>query len=269
MSKDQEYYANFGLQTVDEYVETLVFNSKTEMERFSSTIAFVPQDTISLLDVGCGPGVFLYLVNQELGIKGVGLEIIDAKIEYARRALNVDARHGQADQLPFPDRSFDTVTALEVIEHLTFGVYETALRELERVAKKWILVSVPYMEKRDFVKCPYCSAIFNTNYHHRVFNEDRMNQLFSDFRLVSMIQHGEYTQFYTPIGAIKKRFFSISFPQFAICPACGFKEVESKKSNKSEPIGGKGRKKKLMCWLYNCIPKKRRFRWMISLYQRI
>ena len=46
--------------------------------------------------------------------------------------------------LPFADASYDVVMACEILEHLPFEDVEKALRELQRVSKKYVLVSIPY-----------------------------------------------------------------------------------------------------------------------------
>lgn len=46
--------------------------------------------------------------------------------------------------LPFDDNSFDAVLAYEVLEHLPWTEVPTALKELHRVSKKYVLISVPY-----------------------------------------------------------------------------------------------------------------------------
>jgi hypothetical protein len=46
--------------------------------------------------------------------------------------------------LPFADNAFDAVLVYEVLEHLPWGEIPAALRELNRVSKKHVLVSVPY-----------------------------------------------------------------------------------------------------------------------------
>ncbi len=47
-------------------------------------------------------------------------------------------------ELPFPDASFDVVCAFEVLEHLPFDSFERALRELARVSKGPVLLSLPH-----------------------------------------------------------------------------------------------------------------------------
>lgn len=45
--------------------------------------------------------------------------------------------------LPFADRAFDTALAAEVLEHLPFEHFGTALAELARVAKQTVIVTLP------------------------------------------------------------------------------------------------------------------------------
>lgn len=49
---------------------------------------------------------------------------------------------GDLYALPFPDRSFDLVVCLEVLEHLEEP--KDGLRELIRVSAGWLLLSVPH-----------------------------------------------------------------------------------------------------------------------------
>lgn len=51
--------------------------------------------------------------------------------------------HGNAARLPFKDKSFDTILAFEVMEHMTREDGYVALDEFERLAKKCILISTP------------------------------------------------------------------------------------------------------------------------------
>jgi ubiquinone/menaquinone biosynthesis C-methylase UbiE len=54
---------------------------------------------------------------------------------------NLVARQGDATRLPFDDAQFDVVTLLEVLEH----IHDTtrALAEVCRVARRWVVLSVP------------------------------------------------------------------------------------------------------------------------------
>jgi SAM-dependent methyltransferase len=93
----------------------------------------------SVLDVGCGLGVYLAAL-QERGITAVGLEINPDYVATAQ-SLNRDVRLYDGASIPFPDCAFDTVMALEVLEHIP--QWETTLHEMLRVARRCVLISVP------------------------------------------------------------------------------------------------------------------------------
>src|ERR1043166_2084581 len=72
----------------------------------------------------------------------VGLDISEQAVQKCKTA-GLDARvfDFAGQPLPFQDRSFDSVVALDVLEHL----YDPAqvLREAFRVSRKRVIVSVP------------------------------------------------------------------------------------------------------------------------------
>lgn len=84
-----------------------------------------------ILDVGCGTGANLEMLSQFGTAEGV--DVSDDALEFCRRkGLNV--HKGLAEELPFPDETFDVVTALDVVEHLDDDV--AGLKEMFRVLKK-------------------------------------------------------------------------------------------------------------------------------------
>ena len=46
-------------------------------------------------------------------------------------------------KLPFSDEEFDAVVAFEVLEHIPFTDFDIALKELRRVSKKYVIISIP------------------------------------------------------------------------------------------------------------------------------
>jgi GT2 family glycosyltransferase/2-polyprenyl-3-methyl-5-hydroxy-6-metoxy-1,4-benzoquinol methylase len=92
-----------------------------------------------VLDVGCGIGPYIAAL-QERGISSCGLE---TNADYVNRAktLNRNVQLYDGKIIPFPDCSFDTVIAIEVLEHISD--WENALREMLRVARRCVLISVP------------------------------------------------------------------------------------------------------------------------------
>ena len=118
------------------------------MAGFEGTLdeLFTQADPQSLLDVGCGEGVLTHQWAQRLGDERrvVGIDLDDPALhaEWAKRtAPNLEYRVMKAENLPFADSEFDAATAIEVLEHVPDA--EHTLAEMARVAKRWLLVSVP------------------------------------------------------------------------------------------------------------------------------
>lgn len=99
----------------------------------------------SIIDVGCGEGVLTEKWAAELP-KGrvVGVDLDDPKLrqEWERRVRpNLEFQISFGDQLPFADGEFEAAAAMEVLEHVPDP--DAVLKEMSRVARRWLLVSVP------------------------------------------------------------------------------------------------------------------------------
>jgi 2-polyprenyl-3-methyl-5-hydroxy-6-metoxy-1,4-benzoquinol methylase len=99
----------------------------------------------SVLDVGCGEGVLTVQWADRLGDgRVVGIDLDDPKLraEWEMRARpNLEFRPEEATSLSFADDEFDMATAIEVLEHVPEP--EATVAEMARVARRWLLVSVP------------------------------------------------------------------------------------------------------------------------------
>ncbi len=97
----------------------------------------------SVLDVGCGEGFALQkLYQSRIGKRLEGIDFQKEAIELGRKIhphLNLET--GNIYNLSFKDNSFDLVMATEVLEHLEEP--RKGLKELIRVSKKYLLLSVP------------------------------------------------------------------------------------------------------------------------------
>lgn len=91
------------------------FASRTRALRALMDRALPQGDGLALLDVGCGAGNMIHHLSHYGRVKG--LEIDERPVKVAReRGYDVD-RFDVTRPMPFDPGSFDTVTALDVIEH--------------------------------------------------------------------------------------------------------------------------------------------------------
>jgi ubiquinone/menaquinone biosynthesis C-methylase UbiE len=98
----------------------------------------------SLLDAGCGEGFAVDRLAQRLpDVKITGVDLSPEAIAYAQAHFGERARFrtGSVYKLPFSDRAFDTVLCSEVLEHVDDP--STAIRELKRVARNYVIITVP------------------------------------------------------------------------------------------------------------------------------
>lgn len=70
-----------------------------------------------LLDVGSGAGFFLKVAEQR-GWEAEGVEISEAASAYARKIVGVKVHNQKIEEMNFPEEVFDTVTLLDMVEHL-------------------------------------------------------------------------------------------------------------------------------------------------------
>jgi SAM-dependent methyltransferase len=84
-----------------------------------------------ILDVGCGTGANLELLGKYGDAEGV--DVSEEALSFCRARGLENVRHGEAENLPYEDGSFDLVTGLDVVEHLDDDV--AGLSEMRRVLR--------------------------------------------------------------------------------------------------------------------------------------
>ncbi len=97
----------------------------------------------AILDVGAGEGFTLEMFRENhIGERLEGIEYMDEALKFAKRLHpQVKIKKGNIYELPYAANSFDLVICNEVLEHLDDP--KKALNELKRVAKKYLILSVP------------------------------------------------------------------------------------------------------------------------------
>ncbi len=91
-------------------------------------------DPKTILEIGKGNGTFSDYMKK------FGYQVTACDFD---ASLNPDVV-ADVRSLPLADNSFDVVTAFEVLEHLPFEDFPKALAQLKRVARRHVVLSLPY-----------------------------------------------------------------------------------------------------------------------------
>jgi len=87
-----------------------------------------------VLDLGCGDGALLDLLQRERGCTGYGIEIADGNVlKCVRRGVDVIQLNLDEGLAMFDDASFDVVLQIDTLQHLRNA--EVMLRETARVGR--------------------------------------------------------------------------------------------------------------------------------------
>ena len=182
-------------------------------------IAMIPQDTQTILDAGCGNGILINRLNKKWLAFGCDIsEVALRKVRGKKTLADIAA-------LPYPDNAFDLVISSDVIEHITDEYYAKVLSELSRVAKRYLLIAVPYEEllEEAGVVCPKCLVSYHAHLHQRAYSTKKMTELFGESFGVKQVKlSGERWLFYDEkLVKLKKELTQTDYSfESACCPNC-------------------------------------------------
>jgi len=99
-------------------------------------------DVTSCLDAGCGQPYLLEALQRELGLETYGCDISSRTMEDQQGSpVAREFRVLDLSKEVWPDRMFDLVISSEVLEHIPD--WTTAVKNLARMARKYVLITVP------------------------------------------------------------------------------------------------------------------------------
>ena len=109
----------------------------SDAHNLQSIAALVPRGA-RVLDLGCGDGALLDVLQRERGCTGYGIEIADANVlACVKRGVNVIQLNLDEGLSMFDDASFDVVLQIDTLQHLRNA--EVMRRETARVGKTGIV----------------------------------------------------------------------------------------------------------------------------------
>ena len=142
-----------------------------------------------VLDAGCGGGGYVRYLSQ-CGYDAVGVDNQDQFLALAVHApsggqfVNADLTEG----LPFDDKSFDTTICFDVLEHVDD---ERVLRELARVTRKRLIITVP-QEAGWILDYGLLFSTYRDATHLRYYTEDSLRNLIATVQFNKLSISGEY-----------------------------------------------------------------------------
>jgi SAM-dependent methyltransferase len=224
-SRSGARHADFGMYYDDMWRKKGGTLQQNEVFRFKTQLitALVPEGVEKVIDLGCGDGSLTNVLAERFEVTGVDSSPIGIS-HLSHKARGIVA---SADNVPFADQSFDLVLSSELLEHLTNDRLRSVIREIGRLARTYILISVPNGEKlrRRLTRCASCGAIYHIYIHLQSFGLQRIGNLFPDFEISAHVVCGSLEPPSLDILSIAKhrlanRYFYVDSVAL-VCPYCG------------------------------------------------
>ncbi len=176
---------------MDPVVEEYASNARDYDRKWSFYVESTTRETISrlemgptdrVLDVGCGTGELLTRLAAKFPrARLAGLDPVPQMLKVAQGKLSddVDLRVGWANELPWPDASFDVVVSCNMFHYITHP--EDSVREMKRVlVPGGRLLITDWCD--DFLMCRLCTAYLRlmSKAHFKTYREDECAALLRD-----------------------------------------------------------------------------------------
>lgn len=186
-----------NINTPDFWTNHLLTESNSRDYMMEDRLEIVSREVLrstgNVLNIGVGRGLLEEIVltsNNSIGLFGVDITLPGLK--KARQKSNFYPVCSSIMELPFSSKKFNTVTILEVLEHLYYDQILQALSESRRVLSECgiLVVSVPINEK-------YSSG-FNPNGHMRRYTKSIITKELeiSGFDIINVYELYAFSSYY-------------------------------------------------------------------------
>jgi SAM-dependent methyltransferase len=240
-------------------------NAEHLQMRLDAIVELLPVETGSVLEIGTGDGRVLdHVVRARPSLtEVVG---VDRSVSALRRG-SFPTVAGSVDATPVRSGAADAVLCCEVLEHLPAPVFDAARHELTRLARQWIIVTVPNREnrRRQAVRCEECGCEYNPARHLRSFSRRSLETLIPEFRLISVIEAGPRVPVYPRVvrrllegtGVVRR-------PGALRCPQCDapYRPGRLPRADRRRSLTTTDDKVRRL------VPTSRRKYWLCALYER-
>lgn len=170
----------------DKYLKTNIATSFLINRFFRKLEKCMPQDVETVAEIGCGEGFsterFAKLFHNKIfSASDVTLALVERAAERNKNSgviFSVESVYSMQRHT----KSVDLLLLIEVLEHLED--YKRALEELQRVSKKYVLVTVPWepwWRFANMIRGTYLKSLGNTPGHINHWNKKRLRNLLKHY----------------------------------------------------------------------------------------
>lgn len=184
--------------------------------KFERIAECLPSTAQAILDIGCFGGTFLSLLSADKFPRQLGVDILPEQVLYATRKYATPFREfrqcADFDQISKLGESFDVVTLIEVIEHLTGNeiakLFDTLKSGVLKKGGALILSTPNYLSAWPFIELLLnrVSSVKYEEQHLTKFHfynfERKIKSIVPDFDIHFRISFKTTTHFLTPFLAI-------------------------------------------------------------------
>lgn len=172
-------------------------------DRIKAAYSFIPKNPQMLLDIGAGFGYIEELLSKEKSIKLYANDISQRAIDNLKKKYIGNFEVASIYTKTYKESFFDTILALEVLEHIPPSKILNVLKKIKRILKKngLFILSIPTNEGLELMTN-------NPNGHVRLYTKELITAelVISGFKVVDIKQFYAFSKLYTLKKILTKLF---------------------------------------------------------------